>query len=139
MSDETVKVLLDKALRRRRELQFELETVQRLIDGYRRLQLLQDENPYAEQLHLWHGPSRRAMKAEELAALLEEARRIILREGRPLTRSELVDHLERLGYRVPGADRKKALGTNLWRSGKFIQVEGKGYWPNDTGLPEGLV
>ncbi|MGA9582823.1 MAG: hypothetical protein WBR13_12735 [Allosphingosinicella sp.] len=139
MADETVKVLLEKALRRRRELQFELETLQRLIDGYRRLRVLQDENPHAEQLHLWHGASRRAQKSEELVALLEEVRRIILKEGRPLTRSELVDHLERLGYRIPGTDPRKVLGTNIWRSGKFNHIEGKGYWPKEADLPPHLI
>jgi hypothetical protein len=137
MSDDTVKALLAKALRRQKELHFELETLQRMIDGYRRLQILQDENSNAEQLHLWHGGSRRALKSEEVSALLDEVGRILIKEGRPLTRSQLVERLEGLGYKLPGSDKNKVLGTNIWRSGKFNHIEGAGYWPKEVELPPG--
>lgn len=129
MTDDTVKALLAKALRRQKELRFELDTLEHLIDRYRRLQILQDENPDAEQLHLWHGGSRRALKSEEVAAILEDVSRIILKEGRPMTRSELVQQLEARGHQLPGSDKRKVLGTNIWRSGKFDHIEGEGYWP----------
>jgi hypothetical protein len=141
VAEETVRALLAKALRREKELRFELETLQRMIDGYRRLQLMQDEDPDAEQLHLWHGASRRALKSEEVEALLEEVRQIILRERRPMTRSELVNQLESRGHQLAGKDKKKVLGTNIWRSGKFEHWQGKGYWPRgvDEPLATGIV
>lgn len=129
MADETVKALLAKALRRQKELQFELETLQRMIDGYRRLRALQDDDPDAEQLHLWHGASRRAQKSEEVGAILEEVRRIILSQGHPMTRSQLVERLEARGFKLPGSDKRKVLGTNIWRSRQFDHIEGEGYWP----------
>lgn len=137
MTEETVKALLSKALRRQKELHFELETLQRMIEGYRRLQVLQDENPDAEQLHLWHGGSRRALKSEQVAAILDEVSRILVKEGRPLSRAQLVERLEARGFQLPGSDRKKVLGTNIWRSGRFDHIEGAGYWPKDADLPPG--
>lgn len=141
MIDDTVKALLAKALRRQKELRFELETLEQLIDRYRRLQVLQDENPDAAQLHLWHGGSRRALKSEEVAAVLDDVSRILLKEGRPMTRSELVERLEAIGHQLPGSDKRKVLGTNIWRSGKFDHIEGEGYWPKgvDWPLRAGLV
>ncbi len=130
-----MKALLAKALRRQKELLFELETLERMIARYRQLQLMQDENPDAEQLHLWHRGSRRAAKSEEVGAILDEVRRIMLREGRPMTRGELVNELQARGLTLPGADKRKVLGTNIWRSGKFDRIEGKGYWPAGAKLP----
>jgi hypothetical protein len=138
MPEETVKALLAKALRRQKELQMELEALQRLISDYQRLQILRDENPDADQLHLWHGASRRALKSEEVSAVLEETRRILLRAGRPMKRGDLVHELEARGYKIAGGDKKKVLGTNVWRSGKFDHIEGHGYWPKDVERPEGL-
>lgn len=138
MPEETVRSLLTKAMRRQRELRLELEALQRLIDDYRRIQDLRDEDPDAEQLHLWHGGSRRALKSDEVSAMLDEARRIILREGRPMKRGELVRQLEARGFQIAGTDKNKVFGTNVWRSGKFDQVEGHGYWPKGEPLPTGL-
>lgn len=138
MPDETVRSLLAKATRRQRELRLELEALQRLIDDYRRIQDLRDEDPDAEQLHLWHGGSRRALKSDEVAAMLEETRRIILKEGRPLKRGELVRRLESRGFKIAGSDKNKVFGTNVWRSGQFDHIHGRGYWPKDEQLPSDL-
>lgn len=135
MTDDTVKDLLAKALRRQKELRFELETLEQLIDRYRRLQMLQDENPDGQQLHLWHGSARRVLKSEEVAAILDDVGRILRKEGRPMTRSELVQQLEARGHQLPGSDKRKVLGTNIWRSGKFDHIEGEGYWPKGVELP----
>jgi len=48
-----------------------------------------------------------------------------------MKRGELVKRLEEQGYEVVGTDKNKVFGTNLWRSGRFQMIEGKGYWPND--------
>lgn len=138
MPEETVRSLLSKATRRQRELRLELEALQRLIDDYRRIQDLRDEDPDAEQLHLWHGGSRRALKSDEVSAMLDETRRIILKERRPMKRGELVRQLETRGFKFSGADKNKVFGTNIWRSGKFDQIAGHGYWPKDEPLPTDL-
>lgn len=138
MPEETAKALLAKLLRRQRELRFELETLQRTIDGYRQLQEMRDENPDAAQLPLWPGGSRKALQSEQVAELLDAARRIILAERRPMRRGELVKLLEAQGYVIEGADKARVFGTNIWRSGKFRNVLGMGYWPNDVDPPPGL-
>ena len=135
MPDETVRALLGKATRRQKELRLELDALQRLIDDYRRIQDLREEDPDAEQLHLWHGGSRRALKSDEVTAMLDETRRIILNEGRPMKRGELVRQLQARGFKIAGTDKNKVFGTNVWRSGKFDHIEGRGYWPKGASPP----
>lgn len=139
MPEETVRALLAKAMRRQRELRLELEALQRLIEDYQRIQTLHDEDPDADQLHLWHGGSRRALRSDEVAAMMEEARRLILKENRPMKRGELVRQLEARGFKIAGTDKRKVFGTNVWRSGKFDQIEGRGYWPKGVPLPPDLL
>jgi hypothetical protein len=67
--------------------------------------------------------------------MVDTARRIIVAEGRPMKRGELVKRLEERAFKITGADKNKVFGTNLWRSGKFVAVKGKGYWPSDIALP----
>ena len=52
-----------------------------------------------------------------------------------MKRGELVKRLLDQGYSLPGRDKNKVFGTNLWRSGKFRAVDGEGYWPKDVVLP----
>ena len=138
MASETVKDLLAKALKRQKELRLESEALQKLIDTYRKIQDLRDEDPDADQLHLWHGRSRKAVHSEQVGEMLDAARRIILHEGRPMKRGELVKLLEARGYKIIGGDKSKVFGTNVWRSGRFVHVQGLGYWPKDVDLPTGL-
>jgi hypothetical protein len=69
---------------------------------------------------------------------METARRLILKNNRPMKRGELVRELQKMGFDLPGTDKNKVLGTNLWRSGKFRTIEGRGYWPKDVPLPKPL-
>ena len=46
--------------------------------------------------------------------------------------AELDARLEAEGFVLAGADKRKVLGTNIWRSQKFLHLEGKGYWPKDV-------
>lgn len=135
MPEETVKALLSKATRRKRELRLELEALERLISDYQRIQDLRDDDPDADQFHLWHGGSRRALKSDEVTAMLDETRRIILNQGRPMKRGELVRQLQVRGFKIAGADKNKVFGTNVWRSRKFDHIAGRGYWPKDVDLP----
>ena len=136
MSGGPGREFLANLLKRRDELRLESEALDKLIDTYQRLALLEKEKD-ANQLDLWKGGQSRRARSAYIAELMAEARRMILGEGRPLTRSELLRRLEAEGYVIEGTDKSKVLGTNIWRSGQFEHIEGKGYWPKDTPMPRG--
>jgi hypothetical protein len=133
---ETVKALLDKALKRREELRLESDALDNLIDTYRKIQELRHEGvPVTNQLDLWRGGSRRSLQSAQVEDMLDAAKRIILAERRPMKRGELVKRLEARGFTIIGGDKHKVFGTNVWRSKKFNHVPGEGYWPNDVPMP----
>lgn len=137
MENETVRELLSNALKRQDELRAEFETLQSVIAHYRK-QLARPLGETEEEqasLDLRLGANSLKARSAYVARLMDEARRIIVREGRPLKRGELVRHLEREGFPVEGNDKAKVLGTNLWRSGRFEAIEGEGYWPRDLPRP----
>ena len=68
--------------------------------------------------------------------MIEEAKRMILAEKRPMKRGELVDRLAKQGFRIIGTDKNKVFGTNIWRSRQFRHIDGHGYWPLDVALPK---
>ncbi|EJU12941.1 hypothetical protein LH128_11226 [Sphingomonas sp. LH128] len=129
--------LFDKALKRREELQLEIEALDKLIETYRMLmnrrQVVDDSA--ADEPRLFKLPSKRAAHAEKIAEMIDAARRIIIAKNQPMKRGELREEVEAAGYKVTGNDKNKVFGTNLWRSGKFRMIEGKGYWPIDAALP----
>ena len=135
MPTDSTRELLSKLLKRREELRLESEALENLIQTYTslsHLKIAQNETP---QLDLWKARHSGKARSAYVADMLAEARRIIISEGRPITRSELVRRLEEEGYVIEGRDKAKVLGTNIWRSKKFEAVEGKGYWPNDIARP----
>lgn len=134
MTVNTPRELLANLLKRREELRWESEALDKLIETYRQMAMLGDEAP-REQLEIWNSGRSRHAKSEYVAKMMSEVRRQLIGEGAPLTRSELVKKLEGAGYMVDGRDKAKVLGTNIWRSGKFQHIEGRGYWPNDVPLP----
>lgn len=134
MVSESTRDLLSKLLNRRDELRQESEALEKLIETYRQLAILEREQPI-EQLDLWKGGRSSRARSAYVAEMMASARRLILTEGRPLTRSELLRRLEGEGYVVDGSDRPKVLGTNLWRSGQFRHIGKLGYWPKDTPAP----
>lgn len=136
MAAETVRELLAKALKRREELRVESKALDALIEAYRKLQQIrQEEGGEVDQLDLWQARSRRALQSAQVASMLDVARRIILDEERPMRRGELVSRLEARGFTIEGADKNKVLGTNLWRSNRFRNLPRLGYWPADVPLP----
>lgn len=138
MTGTTEHDILPKLLERRAELIREAAALDALISHYQRLSS-QKESESSEmpgQLSLYGKPSPRAVKAAEIARTVDAARRVILAANRPMKRGELAEALSGQGFQLPGQDRNKVLGTNLWRSGKFRAVEDKGYWPKDTPLPK---
>lgn len=134
MGSQTAREILANALKRKEEIRRESEALDRLISAYREILNAPEE---VEQPTFDLQPRRGSRKAQAdyVAKLLRECRRLILSAGRPLRRSELVRQLEQNGYPVDGTDKSKVLGTNIWRSGMFIHIEGAGYWPKDAPLP----
>lgn len=134
MESETIRELLSKALKRQDELRVEFEALQNLVSHYQRHLSAPpaDEQP---SLDLRLGATSLKARSAYVARLVDEVRRLIVDAGRPLKRGELVRLLERQGLPVEGTDKAKVLGTNLWRSGKFEQIEGQGYWPRDLPMP----
>lgn len=131
---EAPRELLSKLLKRRDELRLESEALDNLIKTYQSLSML-SKGDDSTQLNLWRGSNSRIARSAYVAEMMAEIRRIVIGEGRPLTRSELVRRLEREGYVVEGGDKAKVLGTNIWRSGQFEHIDGQGYWPKDVPRP----
>lgn len=69
------------------------------------------------------------------AEVVDAVKQIIDRAGYPMTRGQLLPQLTRRGLEIKGTYPSKVLGTNLWRSGQFVQLEGLGYWPKDKPYP----
>ena len=125
--------ILDKVRKRLAELQAEVEVLQNLITAYAEIARSQPSGTDSDEAQLsLYGGSIRQARQERVAKAIAAARHLILTEGRPLKRGEIVKKLLAEGYEIEGADKNKVFGTNLWRSGQFITVEGEGYWPKDV-------
>ena len=138
MDSSSTRDLLSKLLKRREELRLESEALDKIIETYRSLSFL-DMAVEVEQLDLWKGGRSSRARSAYVAEMMAKARRLILDDGRPLTRSELLRRLESEGYVIDGSDKSKVLGTNLWRSKQFQHIEGLGYWPSDTPIPRNFA
>lgn len=137
MLSDTPHGILAKLLERRQEIAREAASLDALIKIYETRAARSDpESHDASQLNLYAAPSTRALRNAETARAIDAARRLILATNRPMKRGELVDSLERQGFILPGKDKNKVFGTNLWRSGKFRTVGDEGYWPKDTPMPK---
>jgi hypothetical protein len=138
MPNDDIRDILDKLLERRTFLAKEAAALDNLIALYHRLssQEISESSADANQLDLYRQPSSRAAQAADIARTIEAARKLIIREGRPMKRGELVSKLESQGLSFPGRDKNKVFGTNLWRSGRFRMVGDQGYWPKDVALPK---
>lgn len=128
--------LLQKALERREQLRAELEALDSFILSYSDAK--ERRTPTSAQVDLFNPRqgSVRLRRAKENAAAMTDAEKIILQAGHPLSRSALLRELEKIGHRVEGSDKSKVLGTNLWRSKRFYNLKGAGYWPISEPVPE---
>jgi hypothetical protein len=133
--------LLQRALDRRRQLREELAAVDKFVESYSAVQERRNAKPETDDLFpdsVAVGPKPRALHSAAVSAAMDAAARLIVEAGRPLTRGELVTKLSSEGHQLDGADKNKVLGTNLWRSGKFVNLKGAGYWPKSEPLPNQL-
>jgi hypothetical protein len=131
--------LLQRALERQKALRVELEILDKFIRSYVETKERSAERvTNADLFDSIAPPSRRASRAKRaalIAAMMEDAERLILEAGRPLTRSALLKALTGLGHEIEGSDKSKVLGTNLWRSKRFHNLKGSGYWPRNKPIP----
>jgi len=64
------------------------------------------------------------------------ARRLLIENGRPMTRGQLLKRLKEIGRGIGGQDEMKNLGTKLWRArDTIVNVPGAGYWPLEIDCP----
>jgi hypothetical protein len=85
------------------------------------------DNTKNTALSLRHGP-----RPPELVRIME---RLIREVGRPMTRGEIVDALNRRDVEIPAKDKSRYLGTIAWRNKHtFIHIEGRGYWVRDAKM-----
>ncbi|HEX8643994.1 MAG TPA: hypothetical protein VF702_08800 [Allosphingosinicella sp.] len=124
--------LLDKARQKLAELEAEAEKMRTFIRVYEDLaghNSVDEHSKVASE----PGPTGFPVTFAPPAVVVESCKAAISKEGRPMTRSELVRALYQNGVSLAGTDKRKNLGTILWRSKQFDNVEGVGYWPKDLG------
>ncbi|AJD41673.1 hypothetical protein C9413_29975 [Rhizobium sp. SEMIA 4085] len=68
--------------------------------------------------------------------IVKRSRAILLSAGRPLERSELLEEIERDGFKVKASNPARFIGRTLWESEEFIHVPKAGYWIKGQHLPE---
>jgi len=79
-------------------------------------------------------PRRRVRGGSSPEMIVKVAKEAIRELGRPLTRTQLVEELEKRGLSIGGTDKSKNMGTIIWRSDEFMSVEGYGYWPKQDPM-----
>jgi hypothetical protein len=129
--------LIQKAVERRNALRRELETLDRFIHDYTARVVSTASAPISDpQDDLFNdSKGRRKRRAANVAAMMDSAEEMILQEGEPMTRGQLLARLEAQGHVIEGGDKNKVLGTNLWRSKRFHNIQGVGYWPKSMAIP----
>ncbi len=75
---------------------------------------------------------RQPRPGSQVEMIAKQAKRILLREGRALTRTELLELLQAEGIKVEADNPSKRVGKVLWSQPEFEHV-GVGYWL--TGIP----
>lgn len=124
------------ALIKKRKLLTELSKIDAFIEYYEELsgnKVRQDELLTPQKVGVVRADSQDSMKKQpkkrnNIKKILDVAERLIREAGRPLTRGEIAEGMERLNVVIHSDDVPKYLGTLLWRNSiRFIPVEGEGY------------
>jgi hypothetical protein len=65
-----------------------------------------------------------------------DIRKLLIENGRPMKRGQLINGLHSRGLRVGGTDELKNFGTKIWKARyRFINIKREGYWPRDIACP----
>lgn len=135
---------LANALKRKKELERELERVNQFIDLYgefagtpdgaderaMRVAHTSDANMNGSDVFTYKAKVRG--RPDDFGGIMEA----IMRDAqRPMHRGTLVEEVEKRGHTIPSGDKARYLGTILWRqSDRFESVEG-GYWLKGVPVP----
>ncbi|WP_157410053.1 hypothetical protein [Sphingobium xenophagum] len=142
--DDVLKKLIeqrDQAIQAAREWQERVENLNALVNSYQDLisGARKPRRDGSQQADLFAAPAmNRAERSKYVFEMMDAAEEIIMATKRPLTRSELLDALQSRGFHIEGGDKSKVLGTNIWRSKRFHNIKGVGYWPKRHPLPDNL-
>lgn len=125
--------VIEKARKRLAALEAEMAELRTFLDVYGRL----SGGTEGEKTDLFTGISRSVANPphRDTASpkdIVDASKALMLEKERPLTRTELVRLLTLRGIRIPGTNKQKNVGTIIWRSHEFDNIEGKGYWPKDA-------
>ena len=109
----------ENALKRKRELERELQEVDTFIKLWQRFARTEAERPAGgespevtePEFGLTPSPQR-GLSRDEVGRW---AREIILQHGMPMTRGELVNAFEAKGLPIGGVDPSRNMGTIMWR------------------------
>ncbi|MCP5371092.1 MAG: hypothetical protein H6907_05100 [Hyphomicrobiales bacterium] len=122
------------AVKRRDELQRELETVNTFIRLYR--QFSGTDGEHKAGANTSHDSTLVERPTISRMGVAKYAREFMIERGSPMTRGELVDKFDEFGLPVGGTDKSKNMGTIMWRlRDEFVNLEGHGYWPRDIPCP----
>ncbi len=149
IGDEAVQ----RALRRRRELEEEIEQIDLFLSLYERF----TGRPAAVRKPSFSEPqesqeSQDSRSAEERQSgkmddtmrgggmtqkdFADLARELLLEIGQPVNGPALLRKFHERGRRIGGSDEMKNLTTKVWRArDKIIKIPGAGYWPVDVPCP----
>ena len=115
---------LDNLLKKREEIQDELESLDRYIAAYERRHGSKAGQKLLALTTAEHGKKPRGRPAEIADAVAE----ILASSSRSMTRGDLAKALLKKGYQLPSTDPAKYIGTILWRQQeRFVNREGEGY------------
>lgn len=124
------------ALKRKRELYRELRKIDDFISAYEEFsgekvikdEMLSQSNENKEEQIVDNSPPKTVKRRNNIKKILQITAQLIRESGRPLTRGEVLNGLERMNVNVIAANKAKYLGTLLWRNKDvFISTDGDGY------------
>lgn len=122
------------ALRRREELKAELDEIETFMRLHAKFSTAARTSPVHPNVVV-RSPSNEAtssatiieLKRASPAEFADLAEMIIRREGRALSRTELVELIEADKFEIPSQDKSRYLGTILWRNRDRFINSGRGY------------
>lgn len=147
--------VISNAVKRRTELREELQEVEKFLELYEKFKGTESTQAAmnfsaSEAEHIvTDSTERHATNIEAVAGINPPARGLpremlrphirdaIMEAGRPLTRTELLNAMDRKKIPVGGtSNRAKNMGTILWRlRDDFVSLENMGYWPRTLAYP----
>lgn len=66
-------------------------------------------------------------------AFVALTREILLDNGRPIEKDDLLKRIQARGLRIGGSNESETMKSKLWRAkAEIIRIQGAGYWPIDV-------